>query len=147
MSQPVQNETIRRILTTQRLGVLATHGDEYPYTSLVGFAATGDLTTLAFATMRHTRKFAHLQRHPHASLLINSAVNTAADFKDAVAVTALGQAREAPEARRDELRGLYLTKFPFLTDFLNDPSCALVTLAVSRFIVVARFQDVQEIDV
>ena len=50
---------ISRLLSTQRLAVLASYGDDQPYTSLVAFAASDDLRAIHFAisevtTMIHT---------------------------------------------------------------------------------------------
>jgi hypothetical protein len=53
-------ETIKRILDSQKLAVLATQRDGRPYGSLVAFAATDDMKNLLFATTRATRKYANL---------------------------------------------------------------------------------------
>jgi hypothetical protein len=38
--------SIQQLLKLQSLGVLATQGEKYPYSTLVGFAASDDLKTL-----------------------------------------------------------------------------------------------------
>ena len=145
------NDTLTRtvgpVLRQQNLGVLATMGGEYPYTSLVGFAVAGDMRSLVFATMKGTRKYDNLKKHPRVSLLVNSATNNVDDFKDAASITVLGKAADAAGDEAQELKGIFLSKFPVLTDFVNDPSCSLVKLSVERFIVVTRFQEVKEIEV
>lgn len=138
--------TVSQLLSTQNLGVLATSGEEYPYTSLVGFAATRDLSALVFATMKQTRKYANLKKHPGITMLINSGTNTAGDFKDASSVTVLGRAVDAAGEEREQLQNLYLSKFPFLEGFIKDPACALVKMEIEKFILVTRFQEVTEIE-
>jgi len=48
-------EVLRRRLASHRLAVLATHGETYPYTSLVSVALTADARVLLFPTGRETR--------------------------------------------------------------------------------------------
>jgi len=55
--------TIKQILDSQRLAVLATQGDGSPYGSLVAFAATENMKNLLFATTRTTRKYANLLKN------------------------------------------------------------------------------------
>jgi heme iron utilization protein len=137
---------VKQLLSTQNLGVLATSGEEYPYTSLVGFAATRDLGGLMFATLKQTRKYANLKKHPRITMLINSGTNDAGDFKDASSVTVLGRAGDTEGEERESLQSLYLFKFPFLEDFIKDPACALVKMEIEKFILVTSFQEVTEIE-
>lgn len=147
MNRISQNGTLKELLSTQNLGVLATRGSEYPYTSLIGFAVTDDLKSILFATLRDTRKYANILQHRKVSVLVNTGRNSSLDFKDAAAVTALGVASETPGDQLPALSKVYLSKFPFLEDFIRDPACVLVKVEVERFIVVTRFQEVKEIEV
>ena len=90
-------ETLRDLLMSQQLAVLATHHDGQPYASLVAFVATADLKELLFATSRNTRKFANLTRDSRVSLLVDSRSNRDADIHEAVAVTVIGTAAEVEE--------------------------------------------------
>ena len=81
-------EVLREMLESQLLGVLGTHHDGEPYTSLVGFAATPDLEQLLFATGRATRKHANLAADSRASMLVDNRSNRPADFTEASAATA-----------------------------------------------------------
>ena len=80
-----RQETLREMMEEQLLGVLGTHRDGEPYTSLVGFAATDDLKQLLFATGRATRKHANLVDDARASMLIDTRTNRPADFTEAAA--------------------------------------------------------------
>jgi len=147
MKERICDSTVASVLQGQNLAVLATKGEGYPYTSLVGFAASPDFRTLVFATMRQTRKYANIRGNSKISMLIASSTNTADDFKDAASITVLGEAGDAEEGEREELERTYLAKFPYLEDFIKDPSCALVKVSVEKLIVVTRFQEVREIEV
>jgi hypothetical protein len=80
-------------------------------------------------------------------MLIDSRSNQTNDFREAIAVTALGRAKELIDAEREKHLALYLGKHPYLEDFVNSPSCALLKIEVEHYYVVSRFQNVMEIHV
>ena len=57
-------DLLRELFARERLGVLATHGPEHPYASLVAVRASDDLRRLYFSTTRATRKFHFLTSRP-----------------------------------------------------------------------------------
>ena len=140
-------EILREMLGEQLLGVLGTHHDGEPYTSLVGFAATDDLKYLLFATGRATRKHANLVDDARASMLIDTRRNLPADFTEAAAATAVGIVEEVAEAEREEFERIFLTKHPHLEDFVRSPSCVRLRLQVSVYMVVTHFQHVIELHI
>ncbi len=143
--EQVKRDT-RDMLSSQQLGVLATYGSEYPYTTIVGFVATDDLRHIVFATFRDTRKYGNIQANPRASMLIDSRSNRVEDFSDAQALTILGTAEELCEDEKHDFTSLYLQRYPHLRDFISDPNCALMKIKVHKYILVSRFQEVVELD-
>ncbi len=140
-------DLLRELLETQLLGVLGTHHDGEPYTSLVGFAATPDLKQLLFATGRSTRKRANLLHDARASMLVDNRTNRPADFTEASAATAVGVVEEISDSNRPKFDRIFLTKHPHLEDFVRSPSCVLLQLRVSVYMVVNRFQHVIELHI
>lgn len=138
-------DKIRGLLVSQRLGVLATNQGGQPYTSLVAFAFSDDLRRLFFATTRATRKFANLQAEPRVSLLIDNRSHRSEDFREAIAVTALGCAQEVSDSERQAVLGLYLDRHAGLREFVMAPTCALLQIEVTSYSLVSRFQNVVEI--
>ena len=143
-----EKQQIKKILsglfTSQKLAVLGTHQGGQPYGSLVAFAATLDLRNLVFGTTRATRKFANLRSDPRVSMVLDNRSNRVADFRKAVAATALGRAKEARGKERGNLSKIYLAKHPHLKEFVSSPTCALVKMRVEVYYVVWRFQNVFE---
>ncbi|MBN1884772.1 MAG: pyridoxamine 5'-phosphate oxidase family protein [Candidatus Krumholzibacteriota bacterium] len=135
---------IRRLFAGQRLGVLATSGDSWPYATLVGLAVSDDLRRVFFATNRETRKFGDIMRDPHVSILVDDRRNSAADFAEAAALTAMGNAIEVTGDGRAAEAARYLARHPHMAAFLADPSVAFVRVAVVRYVLVTRFQEVVE---
>jgi len=137
-------QILNELFISQKLAVLGTHQGGQPYGSLVAFAATSDLKNLVFATTRATRKFANLRSDPRVSMVLDNRSNRVADFRKAVAATALGRAREVRGKERENLAEMYLAKHPHLKEFVGSPTCALVKMRVEVYYVVWRFQNVFE---
>jgi nitroimidazol reductase NimA-like FMN-containing flavoprotein (pyridoxamine 5'-phosphate oxidase superfamily) len=142
-AQPV----IRRLLASQRLGVLATREARSPHLSLVAFAVSKDLKHIYFATGVDTRKHANLIRFPEVSMLFDNRINAAADFDRGIAVTALGRAEEVKTRSRKVVLGLYLSRHPTLEGFVKSPSSRIFQVRVKTYIVVTKFQQVRRIQV
>ena len=138
-------ETIRALFRAQRLAVLSTHSPEQPYASLVAFAASDDLRYLYLATAKTTRKYHHLESDPRVAMLVDSRSNQESDVHSAIAVTATGRAFEVSGNEREFAVRLYLSKHPYLQDFVRAPSCALVRVEVETYYLVSRFQHVMEL--
>jgi heme iron utilization protein len=145
MEENAALEVVRDVLKTQNLGVLATFGEKYPYTSLVGFVAGENERTIIFTTLRNTRKYQHLTQRPEVSILISTGTNDPSDFQESSAVTAFGEAREATPSEKDSFKALYLNKFPFLENFTLDVGCAFIKVDIKKYLVVTRFQEVSEV--
>jgi len=133
-------DTLRSLLTSQKLAVLASYGDSQPYCSLMAFAVSEDLKYLLVATKRGTHKYRNMQNHPRVSLLIDNRRNQVDDFQQAVAVTVLATAAELEPEEREQALDIYLFKHPYMRSFCLAPDCALLKLTVQRYLVVSSFR-------
>ena len=136
---------IEKLLTGQKLGILATLGKDYPYQSIVAFSGSGDMKHILFATKRATSKYKNLKDRAQVSIFIDNRSNQEADFLDAIGMTALGDARELRGASSRKFTGLFLRKHPSLGGFLSSPDCALFMIKVKVYYVVWHFQEVMEV--
>lgn len=138
-------EYLKDLFSSQRLAVLATQSKKQPYGNLVAFMATNDLKHLLFATPRATRKYANISKNPRVAMVVDNRSNREADFQEAAAVTATGVVKETKGSERDRFQKLYLTKHPYLQEFVSSPTCALLKVEVETYTVVNRFQNVTEL--
>jgi nitroimidazol reductase NimA-like FMN-containing flavoprotein (pyridoxamine 5'-phosphate oxidase superfamily) len=136
---------LRRLLRTQKLGVLATRESSRPYQNLVAFVVSDDLKHIYFATAVETRKYANLTRHSEVSMLFDDRSNAPSDFRRGIAATAMGRAREVNPRTNATILDLYLKKHPDLEGFAKSPSCRLFQIKVRTYIIVTEFQRVMEI--
>jgi nitroimidazol reductase NimA-like FMN-containing flavoprotein (pyridoxamine 5'-phosphate oxidase superfamily) len=138
---------IRELLIDQKLAVLSTHDSGQPYASLVAFVGEDDLKKIFFVTPRTTRKHANLSADSRVALLINSSMNVDADFHEAVSVTALGNAEEVRGAEKERVLQRYLAKHPYLEAFAKAPTCALIGVKITSYVLVKNFQHVMELSI
>jgi nitroimidazol reductase NimA-like FMN-containing flavoprotein (pyridoxamine 5'-phosphate oxidase superfamily) len=136
---------IQAIFKSQRFGVLSTHSDGQPYASLVAFSATDDLQRILFCTPRATRKYTNLCCDGRVAMLVHNSQNAAIDCDQASAVTATGTAVEVTGDQRSKEAVAFLSKHPELTDFVNDTNTAILSMIVSDYHLVQRFQEVVRI--
>ena len=139
-TKPIE-EVLKALFEAQSFAVLATDDEGQPYVSLMAFTATVDLKSLIFATERGTRKHANLVRNPRTAALIDDRPGTASELGDAIAVTALGEVRESD---REEHKRAFLQRHPHLEAFVESPSCALVEMRVSAYLVARGIHGVEK---
>ena len=62
---------INKVLDSQRIAVLGTSKADEPYSCLVAFAYTDDLSEFIFATMRKRLKYQNIVANPRVTLIID----------------------------------------------------------------------------
>jgi nitroimidazol reductase NimA-like FMN-containing flavoprotein (pyridoxamine 5'-phosphate oxidase superfamily) len=140
-------EFLKDLFSSQRLAVLATQNRRQPYGNLVAFMATDDLKHLLFATTRATRKFVNISKNPKVAMVVDNRSNEESDFHQASAVTATGVVKEIMGPEKARFQKLYLSKHPYLKDFVSSPTCALLKVEVETYTIVNRFQNVMELHI
>jgi hypothetical protein len=119
---------IAELIFSQKLAVLATQSHE--------------------GSSYASRKFANIEHNPKVSLLIDDRSNNEKDFHDAQAVTVMGVVgRIESNSTQSELSQLYLSKHPYLEEFLCSPSTAFIVVSVKSYFLVSRFQEVMELHI
>ena len=136
-------DLLRKVIGTQYFAVLNSLGGSLPYSNLVSFAVTEDLSSLVFVTNRNTRKYRNIRENPNVSLLIDNRNNRPSDIKQAVAITVIGTAQEKTDNRTPYL-DIFLAKHPHLKRFLNALGNALILVSVNEYII-AGFDKTQRI--
>jgi nitroimidazol reductase NimA-like FMN-containing flavoprotein (pyridoxamine 5'-phosphate oxidase superfamily) len=145
LTNKVSSQMLQELFAAQRSAVLATTENGQPYLSLMAFATTSDLQYLLVATYRATRKYRNIEADPRVALLVDNRTNQPTDTEQAMAVTALGAAKEVGAAEKDRFLQIYLAKHPHLEKFVTSPECALIEVEVERYFVVSNFQEIREL--
>ena len=142
---PRHEELLREIVSTQYFAVLNTIGQGLPHSNLVSFAATEDLKSLVFVTGRNTRKYRNMQDNHNVSLLIDNRTNRPSDTSQAIAIAAIGIAREEMD-NRSLLRDIFLARHPQLRHFVEAPDSAIMLVTIRKYIV-AAFDKTQTVSI
>jgi len=145
LTNEVSSPMLQELFAAQRSAVLATTENGQPYLSLMAFATTSDLQYLLVATYRATRKYRNIEADPRVALLVDNRTNQPTDTEQAMAVTALGAAKEVGAAEKDRFLQIYLAKHPHLEKFVTSPECTLIEVEVERYFVVSNFQEIREL--
>jgi nitroimidazol reductase NimA-like FMN-containing flavoprotein (pyridoxamine 5'-phosphate oxidase superfamily) len=140
-------DQLRSLFESQGVAVLATHAKGGPYTSLVAFVSSEDLKRIYFVTSRSTRKYANIEADPRVAMLVDNRSNDPADFREATAVTAVGEVQELSGEEKEAVLKHYLAKHRHLEDFVSSPTCALLEIRVQTYYRVTRFQEVMEVHI
>ena len=135
---------LSRLLETQKYAVLATDNNGQPYTSLMAFSVTEDFQSFILMTERGRLKYENLMANPRVAIMIDNRENLGRDLDEAVAVTAQGLAEEIAGDARDEWRAFCLARHPALQAFADSPTCALIRIKVTSYVIVRCFQEVIE---
>ena len=136
---------IKDLFKTQNLGILATLGKTFPYQSIVAFAATDDLKNIIFTTNRMTSKYRNLKNSSKVSMFIDNRSNREDDFKDAIGLTALGNANELRGTQREKAMTQFIRRHPSLKEFVSRPDSSIFIVKVTVYYLVMHFQEVIEI--
>jgi nitroimidazol reductase NimA-like FMN-containing flavoprotein (pyridoxamine 5'-phosphate oxidase superfamily) len=141
---PAIQSLLSALFRSQRFAVLATDDRGQPFASLMAFAASEDLAHVVLLTERTGRKFANLVANRRVALLIDDRENKGSDTCDSVAVTAIGEAWEAGRDAGAALLQIFLARHPYLAEFAASPTCAVVRVEIKTYLVVSRFQEVDQ---
>lgn len=135
---------VRTLLKSERFAVLSTVSASGSRCSLVAFWAAEDLSHAVFATMRSSRKFAAISADGRVSMLFDDRANAVTDVRRAMAVGAVGIAREIVDRQRwSGLVENLVTKHPDLRSFVDQADCVLVQVDFESFQVVTELQNVE----
>jgi hypothetical protein len=132
---PALSEIVRSLLASQPLGILATQAHGEPYCNLVAFTPSDDLKALLIATPRFTAKYNNMLEHPAVSLLVDNRCGASPDFNGGIAVNCIGRATAVAEEAFEKARQRHFQRHTALRAHLDTPDCALVSIAVERYVI------------
>jgi nitroimidazol reductase NimA-like FMN-containing flavoprotein (pyridoxamine 5'-phosphate oxidase superfamily) len=144
---PEVEKRIKKVLDSQSIAVLGTSKDGEPYSCLVGFALTKDMSTAVFATMRQRLKYKYMMANPRVTLMIDDRNEQDSDFNDTTSITIVGSAEDIEGEDREKYASLLLARQPALTEFVNSPDCAVMKVNIDKLYIVSEFESVVTIGV
>jgi nitroimidazol reductase NimA-like FMN-containing flavoprotein (pyridoxamine 5'-phosphate oxidase superfamily) len=135
MLEEIQIQQLQSLFSSQTTGVLATETNHRPYANLVAFSYSSDFKNIYFVTQKETKKYDNLCKNPNISMIIDNRKNDPVNFKNAIAVTAIGQATELIDENRMNHIELHRKRLPGLEHFTRLSSVALFKIEVQVYIV------------
>lgn len=139
---------IKRLLFEQKIAILSTCNEGFPYANIIAFICSDDLQEIIFVTPRPTKKFSNLLSNPQAAILVDNRSNRDIDFYNTIAVTAIGKTEFIETINKKETYYInYISKYPHLKDFIYATDSAIVRLRVERYIMVSNFQNISVLEI
>ncbi|KAB1442936.1 pyridoxamine 5'-phosphate oxidase family protein [Pseudodesulfovibrio senegalensis] len=141
-------ETIKTLVQSKNICVLATCSGDLPHTSLMAYTAAPDAQTFWLLSGMGTRKMRNLRANPQASLLMDTREQHLPDHRDkAMALTV--SATYLPPRDREELMALkeqFAKALPHMKEFADRGDTTVITLKAKSFLLLAGLDQQHFID-
>ncbi len=118
---------IQKIISENKVCVMATVADGAPHCSLMSYATDNECREIYMATLKDTKKYRNLTINPSVSLLIDTRDADPKDKTRALTVTGVLQAVEN-DKEIAAIREALIKKHPDLKDFFNNPDTQIIVI-------------------
>lgn len=118
---------IQKMISENKVCVMATVADGVPHCSLMSYAAGNDCREIYIATLKDTRKYRNLIANPTVSLLIDTRDTSVQGKTRALTVTGVVQAIDNDQKIK-AIRNILIKTHPDLKDFFNHPDARIVVI-------------------
>ena len=138
---------VKKLLSRQLYGILATSGEKTPYMNLVAFCLLENMKTLLFISPEKSAKVYNIKSSPGIALMVDNRTNTYDDITSVTSVTMYGTA-SVPEESEDasDWLEIYNRKLPHMKNFAADKSNVLVKVDIDNIHIVRDLHNVTVID-
>jgi nitroimidazol reductase NimA-like FMN-containing flavoprotein (pyridoxamine 5'-phosphate oxidase superfamily) len=118
---------IQKMISENKVCVMATVADGAPHCSLMSYATDNDCREIYVATLKDTKKYRNLTANPSVSLLIDTRDADPRGKTRALTVTGIVQTINN-DKKIAEIRKVLLKRHPDLKDFFNNPDSQIVVI-------------------
>jgi nitroimidazol reductase NimA-like FMN-containing flavoprotein (pyridoxamine 5'-phosphate oxidase superfamily) len=128
---------VKKLLSRQLYGILATSGETHPHMNLVAFLASEDLKTVVFFSPENSEKIDNIKRSPGIALFADNRTNTREDITTVTSVTIYGNAALPGKSEKAAAWiERYIEKLPHMKDFASLETNILVKIDIDSIHVV-----------
>ena len=118
---------IQKMISENKVCVMATVADGVPHCSLMSYATGNDCREIYMATLKDTRKYRNLIANPTVSLLIDTRDTSVEGKTRALTVAGVVQAIDNDQKIK-AIRNMLIKTHPHLKDFFNHPDASIVVI-------------------
>ena len=122
-------DDIRKMISENKVCVMATVAEGAPHCSLMSYATDDDCREIYMATLKDTKKYRNLMANPTVSLLIDTRDASPKGKTRALTVTGIFQNIDQ-EKRKIDIRKALMKKHPDLKHFFNNPDARIVAVRI-----------------
>jgi general stress protein 26 len=125
-------ETMKDVMQSQDMCVLATVSGSKPHCSLMAYITDDECRNIYMITLKHTTKFKNLTANPSVCLLIDTRVSDRGEQRrkaKALTVNGVFEKIEDPE-KLPGLRAKFLERHVQLTELINQPDAEVFAVRI-----------------
>jgi uncharacterized pyridoxamine 5'-phosphate oxidase family protein len=145
MSKEEKNK-ILDICDEQSVAVLGTIGPKDPYSCLMSFDITRNLSSIYFCTKRARRKYRNILHNPRVSLVIDNRNSDQFDLMSTKVVTIIGSADDYDGPEKEKCINALKQKHPYLTEFYDEDDTALIVVEIEYLYLIDNFERVHSFE-
>lgn len=132
---------LKELCENQTFAVLASLAEKEAYNSLISYAVSDDFKEIIFASPEDTKKIRCIKKNKNVSLLIDNRDRNPKSINDIFALTVRGRA-EILKSDLAPYKKQLKTRHPYLKEFIDAETTAIVRIKVSHYYYVGSFQEV-----
>lgn len=118
---------IQKMISENKVCVMATLANGAPHCSLMSYATDNDCREIYMATLTNTKKYRNLIANPTVSLLIDTRDAVPKGKTKALTISGVFQAVDNDKRGKEILEAL-IKKHPDLKDFFNNPNARIIVI-------------------
>ncbi len=131
---------ISELVEDQLIGVLGTCNKGVPYSCLVSFVNSDDLSKFYFATMSERKKYRNMIANNQIALHIDNRRNLPDDIHGASSLAIVGSISTCIGEEREKYSNKITQRHSNLRGFVQHPDCEIIRVDVSEMYLVEEFE-------
>lgn len=139
-------ETIKEIIRSNNLAVLATCAGKKPHCSLMAYVPSRDCLTIHMLTRKDSRKFRNISANPEVSLMVDTRAGNPGGRQSIKALTISGTCLPVPSSEQDSLLDLLLRTHPQLEILAEQSDAVVMEVAAASFLLLDGVNDAFFVD-
>ncbi len=139
-------ETVRDVIASSDLAVLATCADNQPHCSLMAYAVHEDYTRVFMLTRRESRKFKNISANPRVSLMVDTRLQNPEQRSSVKALTVNGVCSLCPDHEQKRLKNMLVAQHPQLKGLAALEDSVVVEVGAESFLLLDGVSDAQFFD-
>jgi len=123
------------LLCSNSILVLATQGEDGPYTSLMAYSCTSDGREIYMLSSKKSQKWVNIQNNPQVSLLVDDRDGKLKQNRSSIkALTVTGEFIKIDAEKKDTIMKHFAIDNPEINSSFSGPDCDIICIKATSFL-------------